>query len=75
MHYIYIYLIIIYIYLYNICIHKFIIYYDSNIKLKYNNISKFPKNHNKNKDKRDRLKILIINIDFIFYQIDITLLI
>lgn len=30
----YIYLIIIYIYLYNICIHKFIIYYDNNIKSK-----------------------------------------
>jgi len=28
----YIYLIIIYIYLYNICIHKFIIYFDNNIK-------------------------------------------
>jgi len=44
------------------------------LKVKYYNISKSPKNHNENKDKRDRLKILI-NIDFIFYQIHITLLI
>jgi len=44
------------------------------LNVKYNNISRLPKNHNKNKDKRDRLKVLI-NIDFIFYQINITLLI
>lgn len=43
------------------------------LNVKYNNISKSPKNHNKKKDKRDRLKILINN-DFI-YQINITLLI